>query len=214
MKKIALIISLFTCAFLNAQDNFEGVIVKTMTYDNMSPEMKAYAAMMPTETTVYMDKNLSKSVTQTAMGEKIILADSETGDVISLINNAGNMIGIRSNTEEEIEDQEVPEIEYLDETKEILGYTCKKAIASSDEAEVIIFYTDELPELESAKKRITDIDGFVMELIVDTEQVTVTTTVSEIREEKVKKIKMEIPSEYKEMTMEEIKALQQGDGGM
>ena len=214
MKKIALILALFTCGFLNAQNDFEGVIVKSMTYDNMSPEMKAYASMLATETTIYMDHNLSKSVTQTAMGEEIVLSDSESGEVITLVNQAGNMIGIRSNVNEQMEDQEEPEIEYLDEEKEILGYTCKKAIASTDEAEIIIYYTDELPELESAKKRLSDIDGFVMELTIDTEQVTITTTVTEIREEKVKKIKMEIPSEYEEMTLEEIKAMQQGGGGM
>ena len=215
MKKIALILTLFTCAFLNAQDNFEGTIVKSMTYDNMSPEMKAYASMLPSESTVTIDHNLSKTVTTTGMGETIILSDSETGEMISLINQAGQMIGVRSNVNDEgEEEQEDPEIEYLDEEKEILGYKCKKAIISAEDVEMVVYYTDELPDLETSKPGATEIDGFIMEMIMSRDQFTVTTTVSEIKEEKVKKIKMEIPAEYTEMTKEEIKAMQQGGGGM
>ncbi|MEQ8624029.1 MAG: hypothetical protein RJQ00_04215 [Vicingaceae bacterium] len=214
MKKIALILSLFTCAFLNAQDNFEGTIVKTMTYDNMSPEMKAYASMLPSESIVTIDHNLSKSVTATGMGETIILSDAETGETISLINQAGQMIGVRTNINDESEKEEEPEIEYLDEEKEILGYKCKKAIVATDDIEMVVYYTDELPDLESANTKLAEIEGFIMEMVMSTEQFTVTTSVSEIKEEKVKKIKMQIPAEYKEMTKEEIKAMQQGGGGM
>lgn len=214
MKKIALILSLFTCAFLNAQDNFEGTIVKTMTYDNMSPEMKAYASMLPSESIVTIDHNLSKSVTATGMGETIILSDAETGETISLINQAGQMIGVRTNINDESEKEEEPEIEYLDEEKEILGYKCKKAIVTTDDIEMVVYYTDELPDLESANTKLAEIEGFIMEMVMSTEQFTVTTSVSEIKEEKVKKIKMQIPAEYKEMTKEEIKAMQQGGGGM
>lgn len=213
MKKIALILALITSTFLTAQDNFEGMIVKTMTYENMSPEIKAYAAMLPSKSTVYIDHNLSKTVTPTGMGETTILSNSENGDLISLINQGGQMIGIRSNANDEKEEEEAePEIEYLDEEKEILGYNCKKAIISTDDFEMVVFYTNELPDLETTSKGVTEIEGFIMEMIMDRDEFTLTTTVSEIREERVKKIKMEIPAEYTEMTLEEVKAMQQGGG--
>jgi len=213
MKKTALILALITSTFLTAQDNFEGMIVKTMTYENMSPEIKAYAAMLPSKSTVYIDHNLSKTVTPTGMGETTILSNSENGDLISLINQGGQMIGIRSNANDEKEEEEAePEIEYLDEEKEILGYNCKKAIISTDDFEMVVFYTNELPDLETTSKGVTEIEGFIMEMIMDRDEFTLTTTVSEIREERVKKIKMEIPAEYTEMTLEEVKAMQQGGG--
>lgn len=216
MKKIAFLVLFAVSSILSAQDNFEGVIIKSMTYENMSPEMKAYAAMLPSESTVYIDHMLSKTVTPTGMGETTILSNAENGDIISLINQGGQMIGIKSNTNDKKEEEEgKPEIEYLDEEKEILGYRCKKALVSSDDFEMVVYYTDELPDLEtSSTNAALEIEGFIMETTMSSDEFTVTTTVSEIREEKVKKIKMEIPAEYTEMTLEEIKAMQQGAGGM
>ena len=210
MKKLNLLLCLLIPSIVYCQD-FTGVIKTEYTYEDMSPEVKAQIAMFPTSTTIYVRENLSKAVTSTRMSEMIVLEDTETGDVIRLQSAMGNKIDIRSNVndnqEEEEEDED--EFEFLDETKEILGYTCKKAYYEDENVEVTIYYTEELPQLP-ATTQMPDIKGYPMEMTVVTEAYTTIVAVTEVSKEKVKKIKMEVPAEYKEMTREEILEMQRG----
>lgn len=209
MKNIFTLVFMFASLFAFSQD-FEGVIEREITYEDVSVELKAYISTFPASVTTYSKGNLSKTVTPNAMGgETVVLSDQESGEMITLMNTMGNKIAIRSNMNE-AEEEEDPEVEYIDETKEILGYECKKAFVETEEGEVTIFYTEKLPNLMSSKQA-AKIKGFPMQMIVSNDQITSITTVTKINEEKVKKIKMEIPSDFEEMSLEE---LQEKMGGM
>lgn len=211
MKRLSLILLiLFGTTTLFAQD-FEGVIEIEFTYEDLSVEMKPYASMLPSTSTTYVKGNLTKTVTPSSMGEETIISDNETGETIKLQDAMGNKIAIRINVND-VEEDEIPEIEYSEETKEILGYKCKKAFFEKDGVEMTIYYTEELPNLIS-KAQMKKINGYPMQSIMVTEQFTQITTVKSIKEEKVKKIKMEVPADFKEMTLEEIQKMQ-SEGGM
>lgn len=208
MKRVFLLIT-FMISITAFSQSFQGVIEVEITYENLSPEMKPHIGRLPTSKTVYVKDNLSKLVQPGVMVETVILTNSETGEVITLQSGMGNNIAIRSNTNDTTGAEEKPEIQYTEETKEILGYTCKQAIIENDEIEVTIYYTKELDHLMGPNKK-RRIDGYPMQTIMATEQFTRIETVTKINEEKVKKIKMVIPADYKEMTMEEIRAMQGG----
>lgn len=210
MKRLSLILLiLFGTTTLFAQ-SFEGVIEVEITYEDLSVEMKPYASMLPSTMTTHVKGNISKTVTPSSMGETTVIADSETGEILTLQDMMGNKIAVRTNTND-VEKEEEPEVQFSDETKEILGYKCKKAYFENEGAEMTIFYTEELPNLVS-EAALKQIKGYPMQSILVTEQFTQTSTVKSIKEEKVKKIKMEVPADFNEMTLEEIKKMQSGAG--
>tara|TARA_R110002072_G_scaffold278983_1_gene440928 strand:+ start:114 stop:746 length:633 start_codon:yes stop_codon:yes gene_type:complete len=209
MKRLSFILLILFGTTLYAQD-FEGVIEVEITYEDLSVEMKPYASMLPSSSITYIKGNISKMVLPNMGGETTTISDSETGETITLQDAMGNKIAIRTNLND-VEEDDIPEIEYSEETKEILGYKCKKAYFESEGAEMTIYYTEELPNLVS-KAQLKQIKGYPMESILVTEQFTQISKVKSIKEEKVKKIKMEVPADFKEMTLEEIQKMQSGAG--
>lgn len=212
MKKLLFCISFLLCLSISAQD-FRGVIKTEITYEDISIELKPYLSTFPSLSTSYIRDKKAKTVTSTSTGEIIILTDMVTNDIIQLINQMGSKIAIRMNIEEQIKENELPEIEFSDETEEILGYECKKAMYEVEGNEYIIYYTEELPNLTS-EYSLSQIKGYPMKIITISENLTTIATVTEISEERVKKIKMKIPADYEEMTLEEIKEMQQKASGM
>jgi len=112
---------------------------------------------------------------------------------------------------EDIKEEDKPEIEYTEETKEIMGYTCKKAIATDkDNNEIEVFYTEEIDAKVSSS--VDGIKGFPMQVVISQDMFTMTQTVTKIDEGRVKKIKMEVPSDFELKTLEELQKM--GAGGM
>lgn len=202
-----LFVALFISIISFAQDDFEGIITYDITYDNLNEQMKAYESMLPKLNTLEIKDGFAKSVSPNAMGgETVMLINLKTSEMITMMNTMGNKIAVRSNSSDTKEDDDDVSIEYSDETKEILGYLCKKVIITKGDIESTVYYTKELPSVNvsmGSKK----IDGFPMQTIVETEMFTQIQTASKVDKTKVKKIKMVIPDDFKEMSMEEIKTM-------
>ncbi len=162
--------------------------------NNSRQEMKMGTFM--TNTTIYNgEENQSLMLMSGMMGKKAIILTSED---------------LEADTEEG--DDVDFEVELVDETKEILGYTCKKAIIiSEDDNELIYWYTEEIAPAERGEKS-NDIDLPGMPLEFQTSQgemmMTMTATVFN-KKFKAEKgwFSTEIPEGYEEMTMEELKAM-------
>ncbi len=210
MKKISLLLSfLISFSVLFAQDAFEGTLLMKMEYEDLSEEMKPMLSLFPSASTVEVKDGISKSVTKDGMGgEMIIFSNGTTGEILTLQNSMGNKVAVLSTKEDLEKQQEGVKIEHSEETKEILGYTCKQATITANGVETVVFYTTELPNFSANLKN--GIDGFPLQTIMTTDVFTVISTVTEIKKEKVKKIVMEIPSDYKVLTVEEAKQMQGG----
>lgn len=211
MKKLFLILALLTSSILFAQDNFEGVIQFEMSYENLSEQMKPMESMLPKSTTLEIKDGISKTVTPNAMGgETIILSNSESGETITLMNMMGTKYAIKSNANDNKKEEDKPKVELVDETKDILGYTCKKAIVTDKNGnETEIFYSEELSKISFAGN-IEGIDGFPMQTTIAQDMFTMVQTVSNIDEKKIKKLKLEVPSDYELKTMEELQKMMGG----
>ena len=143
-------------------------------------------------------------------GEINVITNSATGETLTLMNLMGQKFATKMNSED-IKDKEKPEIVYTDETKDILGYTCKKAIATDKEGnEVEVYYTEEIDVKVSSS--VDGIKGFPMQVLITQDMFSMTQTVTEIKEGKIRKIKMEVPSDFTLKTIEELQKM--GAGGM
>ena len=215
MKRLSFIIALLMSSILYAQNDFQGEIVYEYSYEDVAAQIKPQIAMAPTSSTIEIRDGISKTTTPNAMGgETIILYEKSSGDIITLLNMMGMKYGIKSNAKEaeaEMKEEDKPEITYVEGEKEILGYKCKKAISEQNGNEVEIFYTEELKDLSELNSTENSVKGFPLEIKLMSDNFTRIQKVKSIEEKKVKKIKMQIPGDYEETTMEE---LQQKMGGM
>lgn len=199
---------------LFAQD-FQGTVKYEITYEDLPEQMKAMVGMMPSESILTYRDNMSRTETPNpaAGGGTVLIANNETGEVIVLQDAMGQKIAIVPDKDVEAEETD-EEINFEDtgEEKEIAGYKCKVLSAEVEGIVQTVCVTRELPTIQM--RNVSGIEGFPLEVINEMDQFTMIQTVKEIEEGKVKKIKMEVPSDYKQMTQKEIREMMQGGGGM
>lgn len=196
----------------------EGHVVYDVTMESDQPEVQSQIGMLAGSTMeVYFKDNLSKSIS--TMGSFITtttVSDTKSGDNLMLVSGMMGKLAAKGNSNDKEEDDE-PElsVELIDETKEILGYTCKKAIITTEEGiEMEYWYTEDIKAPKVKAQGFNDkIPGLPLAFIIVTPQMTMTYTAKEVSD-KVKKAKkvfsMEIPDGYTEKSMEEIQNMMGG----
>ena len=122
----------------------------------------------------------------------------------------GSKVAIKMNPKDEKKakkEAKVLDIKYLDETKEIAGYKCKKAeiTLEGEEETIIVYYTEEINTQET-KAQYKGLKGFPMSYEINTPEMKMVMTVKEVKKEKVSSAEFTVPAEYEEMTMEEFQA--------
>ena len=212
MKNLVLTITLFTSTLLSAQ-NFEGIITSKMEYD-LPEAMEAQRSMLPSEMVMYIGKNFSRIEQKTMMGDQIVISNFDDKSAILLMNMMGKMMAIKMDSNGEEEDSTpAPEIKYTEETKEIAGYNCKKAIVittdeNEEELETEVYYTEEIPA--KANDKVKGLKGFPLEYTISSQGMTITVTATNVEKKKVSKKLAEIPEGYEIMTMEEFQKMMGG----
>lgn len=178
---------------------FEGFVVYDLTYE-LSDEMQGYEAMLPKQTKMEYRGDISRSITESPSmgGSTIVLTNNETKETLTLLDNGGQKLALRSSFNQEEDETEYTE---TNEEKEILGYSCKVVEKKIQDAAIRICVTKELPVLNTESSR--KVDGFPLQIEIEAPQMTKIQTVSEVIEGKIQKIKFEVPSGYKEMSIEE-----------
>ena len=202
------ILFVLSAALLTAQD-FSGTITYEMVYEDLSPQIKPMAGMLPKSAVVEVRDGLSKTSTPNPMGGEVtVILNSETGDVLTLMNVMGQKYATKTSSND-VKEEDKPEIEYTEETKEISGYNCKKALVTDKNGnEIEVYYTKDIDVKVSSA--VDGIDGFPMQVTVVNDMFTMTQTVTKVENGKVKKIKMEVPSDYEVKTLEELQKMQAG----
>src|SRR5690606_11246258 len=107
-----------------AQD-FEGKISYNISYGDLPEEMKAYESMLPKEMNFLVKGDKSKMTQPSAMGsETVVIADQGNNKTTVLINSMGFKVAVKSDLDEN--ERPTPNIEYVDGSKSIAGFDCKK----------------------------------------------------------------------------------------
>ncbi len=189
---------------------FKGVITYGIAYEGEELDA-ATQAQLPTEVVVSVLGDKIRNEQISSFYSMASISNMEDGSTIVLIDAMGMKIAVNQTKEEidaNIEEAglEDPEIKFLDETKEIAGYTCKKAEVTSGDDMIEVFYTEEInvPKGMNDNNGFKGIEGVLMEYSVVQEGMIMIMTVKEVKKGKVNKGMFVIPDDYEIKTAEEL----------
>ena len=217
MKRFLLIpFLILSYSFTSAQD-FEGIITFSISYEALPDEMKDAVAMLPKEQTFYIKNNKSKFIQNSSMSSTVVISDSNTKTSTVLMDAMGQKYKMTIDTDElsEIENVYTDEIkiDYVDETKTIAGYTCKKAIVVMEgfDQEAVFYYTEEIAPLMLSGMEGLHLKGLPLEYNISMDGMTMVMRASEVKKTTVPDSTFDIPAGYTEMPDYMKDAMQQKD---
>jgi GLPGLI family protein len=190
---------------------FEGSVTYAISFEGSTLPPEALKMMDGAESVNYIKGDKRRTDLNMAIQSTSAISDCKAKTIVTLMDIMGQKYLIRMNEADIKKEEETgPQtaIKYIDETKEIAGYKCKKAevtvTAKDGKTEVVnIYYTEEIPgsDIKSAYKGLK---GFPMEYIINQGVVKMTFTAKNVSKTPVDDSKFEIPKEgYTETTMEE-----------
>lgn len=99
------------------------------------------------------------SISQKGQDTSLVLLDGMMGKIAMKVTE-------EDMDEKQKETYEVKNVELTDETKEVMGYTCKKAILTRvDDSELVVWYTDEIvPDFREGQYLYEEIPGVPLEM--------------------------------------------------
>ncbi len=168
------------------QSNFEGKIVYTITYSNLPSEMKGYESMLPKDMTIYIKGNKSRMEQSQMMGKNIVVSDMDKKIGFVEMDISGQKLRMNMSTKDFDDQKSIPSnIEYFDDSKNILGYDCKKAIMKDDSGDIsmTVYFTEKIKN--QAQKEFMGLKGFPLQYKMAQQSMTVEMTASEISEQMV-----------------------------
>lgn len=193
---------------------FEGTIVYSLNFDEAGLDPASASMLQGREMTISIKGDKSRMEMDMGMMKTSTIADNKTGNVVTLMDIMGQKMALKM-TKEEVEKQrndgnvKAPTIKYTDETKEIAGYKCKKAIAVLEEGEELaVYYTDEIPSNgANPNNQFKGLNGFPLEYQASQNGLKMLVTAKSVKLGKVDDSKFKIPSDYKEVTQEELQKM-------
>ena len=195
-----------------AQKKFtEGTISYDIVINTGSDKSQASNLLEGATSTVYVKGQRSRTEMVSALGTQATIIDG-TKNTVTIIKEYGDQKYIinltPANWKEVNQKFENVSFTYSNDTKKILGYTCKKAVGKlADGTTFTVWYTPELiPENKDFQYANRSLPGLAMEYESSLGNLKVTYTVSNISFNPVPAAKFDIPhSGYRVMTYEESK---------
>jgi len=207
-----LLLSLLASTLL-AQSNFEGKIIYTITYTDMPAEMKGYEAMLPKDITIQIKGNKSRVEQNQMMGKNVVVSDMDQKNGFMEMDMGGQKLRMNISTAEFTdESNKMSNIEYLDETKTILGYPCKKAIMKDESGQMAmtVYYTDKINN--KAQMEFIGLKGFPLEYSMTQQNMSMQMVVTDISEESISDANFEKSDGYKDISQADLQKMMGGGG--
>jgi GLPGLI family protein len=220
MKRILVAAALVLSASTYAQIN-QGRASYDLKFSSDDPQTSAYISQMQGSTLeIYFMGD--KSRTEMYMGEfmtNITLMEKGKDTVITLIDGMMGKIAMKT-TENDLDDEQrlamsERKIELVNETKEIMGYSCKKAIiTTTDGNESIVWYTPEIvPQYRAGQYLYEEIPGLPLEMSANWGNMSINCVAFEFNKKIKKPEKLfvsSVPDGYTIRTAEEMKQMRRG----
>lgn len=193
---------------------FEGVITFSISYPDSDFDAQTLSVLPKTATMIIKD-NMFKMNMNIPGGKQSNVFDLKDKSGYVLLDMMGQKLAIRTDAQaykDESSNIET-EVTFSDETKEIAGYECKKAIIkvtdkeSGENYSMNVFYTDEIemPYTNSSKPIFEDIPGVLFEFDIHNKQINLSFSAISVKEMKIKDEVFKFPKEYTIKTEEEIR---------
>ena len=185
---------------------FEGVVTYTMTVDNteLLPMFKNCSM------TTYLKGSKSKSVWNTPQMVRTEINDTNSVEKpIVLIEMKGNKFRLKYTDSSKIS-QLAPIIKYVEGTKEIAGYKCKKAkmtitikvIDSVTTSTFDVYYTDEIPNYDGKKGQFSGLKGFPLEYSIGDGAFTMNVIATEVKPQSVTDDTFIVPAGFESCSLD------------
>jgi hypothetical protein len=202
----ALVVSTFALP-----ESFEGVITyKIISIDSQHNEIQN--AIFPKFLTVTIKGDMARIELITPIGPYVEIINSSLESKITLYTLMNQKVAFKGMSAEMTTDQQnqpKEEIRFTEESREIAGFACKKAIVSTDlngvKTNFDIWYTTVFgcPNCNFDKPLYEDIKGILFEFYMSTSQFTFKATAISVEEKSISDTEFEIPADYRLMTKEE-----------
>lgn len=137
--------------------------------------------------------------------------DTKTNKMLMLMNAMGREMAFEGIKEEEKEEKEINyEINLTSETKKIIGYTCKKAVITTEEGnEVDVWYTEELVRPKGIDNMPDMIPGWALEFQTSQNDMVMKFTCTELNKNiSMKDYQLVIPEGVTVQSLDELKKMQ------
>lgn len=199
----------------------EGAITYTVAFDSpdMNPMMKQ---MLDGSKLIIRFKGQAiRTEFDMAMASTTTVVDNAQNKGIMLMNAMGNNIAVVMNEEDLKQQNRNPEdvnITYLDQTKEIAGYTCQKAVMDvkgqeGQSGQLTLYYTEEIrPENMNTQYTVEGMKGFPLEFEVNMQGTKVLMAAQEVTagSQDASLFTTAVPEGYREMSMDDLQRMQGG----
>lgn len=219
MKKLVLLLTgVFALALSSRAQLSEGHFQFTINMSSDNPEMEMAMSMMQGSTLdVFFSGDKTRSEMQMGTMMKMVTITDVKSDVMLML--LSGMIGnkaIKSTITELNKEAEAEKanytVELVNETKNIEGYDCKKALLKDEEGhEMIFWYTEEIVVNKSGQNYLNDqVPGFPLAFELLQGDMLMSMTVTKLEKKIDKKADLfntSIPSGYQEMTLEQMKQM-------
>lgn len=190
MKKLIIVLLVFASVF-TACDSAkpgggklsEGKIVYKLDLGKTEMDFLQKQLFESAKLTIAFKDALMKTEFDMTMVGTTIIADANTKTGLMLMSIMGNKTAARMTAKEfEEKDKGKYTVEYLDETKEIAGYKCKKAVIKLENGgSLSLFYTDDIqPAKLNTDFTYEGVNGFPLEMQVDMNGMVITMMASKV----------------------------------
>lgn len=198
-----LILTLLFPLSLMAQ-SFEGKIDYRMSYKNLPVEMQGMEGMLPKNQTIWIKGSKSRYEQNMTQMSTIVISNSDDGSSTILMDLMGQKYKLamaQDDMDALVGSQSVPKITYVDGTKEIAGYSCKKAEVEMDgfDGKAIFYYTEEIPAVQVKGMEALALKGMYMAYEATTQGMTISIEVENIDKSSVSDDKFLVPDGYTDM---------------
>lgn len=222
MKVLFAAIAVFVMTSVSAQIK-EGYIKYECEVSASDPQMEMAVAMMEGSTmeTCFTETMTRTKMTMGAFITNTTIVDIEKNEMLMLMSGMmGEMaIPISSDEIDEMEaegDDEDTEVELINETKKIAGYKCKKAIVTTGDEEVEMWYTEELDvNRKGSKVGHNGVPGYPLAFSSSNSglvmEFTAVEVVGSLTDDQKESMTLEIPEGYEVKSMDDLKKM---GGGM
>jgi len=225
--KFLFIIALIAISLVGfSQKTFIGSIFYKVEIDAEDLDPQTKAAMF-TNFNIITNGSKTRVELSSPMYSITTVTDNQTGIGFTLFDGIGLKMAADL-TKEYIEKEKAksaekesaskPQINYIDETKTIAGYKCKKAEIIEESSEpIIVFYTEDivLPKNDNSStlsmiSGFKDLKGFPMEYIIESDGSSMKFMVNEVLTKKPKASLFSIDDDYTKMPIDEMMRMLSG----
>ncbi|MBC7865535.1 MAG: DUF4412 domain-containing protein [Bacteroidia bacterium] len=202
--------------YVNAQKIDEGKVLYEISYPDADiPDEQM--AMMPTEAKMFFKNLSSRMEMKMGMGmDNVMIFDNKNKVMTMLMDMMGNKMAVKF-TEADIKEKRVKEgkqdyeVKITDETKEIAGFKCKKAILTGKDGTFDLYFTDQISFKNGDwASEYKGIDGFPLQYKISQGSLIMQMTAKSVTKEKVEDSMFVVPSDFKPMTTEELQKMYGG----